>query len=910
MLDPEINTCAGVFYDSGGPAGGGYSNNESLTTTICPDQVGGSISLNFILFDLDATGTDDQLVIHDGPTATSPTIGTFTGTSLQSLAVVASAQNPSGCLTLEFTSNGSGDPGHFAATIACTAPCPAPTAAFTTNAGDTARICIGDIIEVDGSSSLPAPGRTIAQWIWMRPGLANDTTDSPMTSLTFPTSGPVQLALQVIDNLGCTSAISAVSPVLVSPSPSFNGSLVPNVACVGVPIALDVDPVQPAMVAGAGGCILSGEPMYLPDDVGIPFHSETIVNSAEPGSVLTDIAQLGDICLDIEHSFMGDLVISLSCPTGNSVILHQQNGGGTFLGDANDIDSNEDPAPGTCFSYCFSADPDFGTWADCSQFGATPNVVEVSQGTALAPGSYQSVQPLDGLLGCPLNGVWTLTITDLWGSDNGFLCTWCIGLANDPDSTFYDFGPVLGTNSADSSSWSGTNVVNNATDPTSAETIITEAGTQEFLYSVTDSYGCEHDTTFSVLVVEAPNVDAGPDLTVCADSVLLNAAFSGAGSTCSYTLTLTDAGWDGWNGGADLAVTIDGVTTHHAVPIPGQEVIIDLPVTSGQAIQLVYTAGTVWNTENGILLVDGLGNELVNATGASSGVLYSGVAACGLTVSWEPTSGLSDPDVSTTWAFPAVDTEYTVTLTVPGTAGCSTSDVVTVSTSNVAPLSITYNATTGLLCASEPGFETYDWYRTGAFVEQNAGPCLLTNEPGAWVAIGTDQQGCIAYSDTVLICPEVTVEYNSGLLITQTGFASYAWMLNGQPLPGFVGPILEVQGNGLYTVTITTYYGCTVSASTEVTGFSAIDEAVATTPTLNVFPVPNDGHFFLALEITVASEAVLRILDMTGRAIHEERLGALHGKALLPIVLSASSGAYFVHMRLDDRTLVQRIIVR
>lgn len=915
MFDPEINTCAGVFYDSGGPAGGGYDDNESLTTTICPDQLTGSLSLNFVLFDLDTVAIDDQLVIHDGPTATSPTVGVFTGTSLQSQPVVASAQNLSGCLTLEFTSNDVGDAGYFAATIACTASCPAPVAAYTTNAGDTARICIGDGLVLDGSASLPAPGRTIAQWIWIRPGLANDTTDTPVTSLAFPASGPVQLALQVIDNLGCTSEISALAPVLVSPSPVFNGPLVPTVACVGVPIPLDVDPIQPLMVSGGGNCDPTGEPMYLPDDVGMAFHSETIVNSAEPGSVLTDIAQLGDICLDIEHSFMGDLVISVTCPSGNLVNLYQQGGGGTFLGDANDSDGNGSPEQGTCFTYCFNADPDFGTWVDCAEFGVTPNVVAASQGTALAPGSYQSIQPLDGLLGCPLNGIWTLTITDFWGADNGFLCTWCIGLESDPDSSFLAFGPVLGTNSADSSSWSGMNVVNDVLDATSAEAIITEAGTQEFTYSVTDSYGCVHDTTFSVLVLGPIGLDAGPDLTVCADSVLLNAVVTGIPElTCSYTLTLTDAASDGWNGGASLAVTIGGVTTNHTVPNFDNEVVIALSVTSGQTIQLVYQAGTFWNAENSILLVDDLGNELVNAVnGPSGGTLYSGVVDCaaiGLVFSWSPVSGLSDPTVLTPNAFPATDTQYTITATVSGIAGCSASDLVDVATSTGLPLAITYNATTGLLCASETGFVTYDWYRTGQFIEQNEGPCFLTNEPGAWVVVGTDQQGCIAYSDTVLICPEVTVEYNSGILITQTGFASYTWMLNGQPLVGFIGPILQVQGNGLYTVTITTGYGCTVSASTEVSGLTAINEDAPISPTMNVFPVPNDGHFFVAFENTVATNAVLRVLDMTGRAVHDERLGALHGKVVIPVALAASPGAYFVEARLDDRSLVQRIIVR
>ncbi len=36
--------------------------------------------------------------------------------------------------------------------------------------------------------------------------------------------------------------------------------------------------------------------------------------------------------MDIEHSFIGDLVIDVIVPTGQSVVLHQQGGGATFLG--------------------------------------------------------------------------------------------------------------------------------------------------------------------------------------------------------------------------------------------------------------------------------------------------------------------------------------------------------------------------------------------------------------------------------------------------------------------------------------------------------------------------------------------------------------------------------------------------
>ncbi|MCB0769929.1 MAG: hypothetical protein KDC00_05940, partial [Flavobacteriales bacterium] len=109
ITSPSMTTCSGVLYDSGGSGGAGYGPNESYTCTICPSTSGASISLNFVVFALDTTGSDDRLMIHDGDDPNAPLMGTFTGNSLQGLVVVASANNISGCLTLVFTSNALGN---------------------------------------------------------------------------------------------------------------------------------------------------------------------------------------------------------------------------------------------------------------------------------------------------------------------------------------------------------------------------------------------------------------------------------------------------------------------------------------------------------------------------------------------------------------------------------------------------------------------------------------------------------------------------------------------------------------------------------------------------------------------------------------------------------------------------------
>jgi len=196
---------------------------------------------------------------------------------------------------------------------------------------------------------------------------------------------------------------------------------------------------------------------------------------------------------------MGDLYITLECPNGQSVVLYAQGGASTYLGDANDNDTSGNPAPGICWNYCFNANPDHGTWAECSAMGITPNVVALpSGGIALAPGSYQTVGSLTDLIGCPVNGTWTLTITDLWAADNGFLCSWSMGMPVLWDSSFAALSPTLALNDPDSAFWSVNGGVGLPGQAALATVPITTSGPQAFTFTVIDSYGCSYDTTITI----------------------------------------------------------------------------------------------------------------------------------------------------------------------------------------------------------------------------------------------------------------------------------------------------------------------------------------------------------------------------------------------------------------------------
>ena len=113
MSNTPVTTCGGTLYDSGG-ATGNYASNENFTKVLTPATPGAQLRLTFSSFDLESNY--DFLTVYNGPSINAPIIGQYTGV-LSSGTVTAS--NPTGQLTLVFTSDGTVVATGFAATISC-----------------------------------------------------------------------------------------------------------------------------------------------------------------------------------------------------------------------------------------------------------------------------------------------------------------------------------------------------------------------------------------------------------------------------------------------------------------------------------------------------------------------------------------------------------------------------------------------------------------------------------------------------------------------------------------------------------------------------------------------------------------------------------------------------------------------
>lgn len=510
---PSVTTCQGAFLDSGGNPSP-YGNNESFTSVICPDGSGPAISLQWIIFNLSTAGVApiDQISIYDGNSTSAPLIGTWTGSNSPGI-VSASFANPTGCLTVVFTSNNTGT-GDFAANITCFQPCEPPTAVATFGSPVPLLACQNEVITFNASASTAAAGFNVVAYNW---DFADGTTATgPIVTHSFSNPAEYVVQVEVVDDNGCSSTNLVDLQVLVSTTPIFTGTTPSTTICQGQSVNLSSSPTPVTWSALPESNLGGGIP--LPDLQGVAFNTSITYTQFAPGQTLTNPNDLLSVCASMEHSYMGDLVISLTCPNGQSIVFHQQGGTNTYIGGANDSDTGANPVLGECWDYCWSPTATLGTFANCSAFGPTPNVMlgGTPPSNALIPGTYSSVQPWSNLQGCPLNGVWTFTINDLFAIDNGFICDWSLNFNPSLFPSLTTYTPDLG-NTPDSAGWAGPNLVTNPNNPWEATMVGTTPGTFPYTFSVTDNFGCTYDTTITVTVTPSPQgpINIGGNPVVC-----------------------------------------------------------------------------------------------------------------------------------------------------------------------------------------------------------------------------------------------------------------------------------------------------------------------------------------------------------------------------------------------------------
>ena len=512
-----IEGCDDALVDSGSSTGP-YGANENEFVTICPTAPDTTIWIEWSVFDLDAAST---ITIHDGDNTFAPILAQGSGDQLQGLVQIASETNPTGCLTVVFTS-GASSSGDFAAGINCGQPCAVPVPVVNSDIPAPYRVCPGEEVPFDGADSYATGDAEITTWYWdwNGDGAVDDSTDNGYAVHVYDEPGIHRMQMSLIDAIGCESVQLTNYLVYVSNDPVWTMDPLSLTACTGQQVDLSVSiegqpfTLEPSVDFGGG--------LFIPDEPGQCFSSELTFTQFIPGQTILSAADaIENFYINFEHSYMGDLTITFECPNGQSMMVHQQGGNGTFLGIPVDNDGDPD-TPGVGFDYFWDPDATNGTWAD-------------NGGGTLPAGAYESVQTWGNLDGCPLNGVWQMEICDLWASDNGFVFDWAIQFADSLYPAELSFTPTFGLE-CDSTFWTTpqqaqNNLLSGQWNCADVGVTVETPGTQVYTAHAVNNFGCEYTQDVEVeYVAFSPFIESSADIYCGGEPVELEVIVSNGGS--------------------------------------------------------------------------------------------------------------------------------------------------------------------------------------------------------------------------------------------------------------------------------------------------------------------------------------------------------------------------------------------
>ena len=209
---------------------------------------------------------------------------------------------------------------------------------------------------------------------------------------------------------------------------------------------------------------------FLPDGVscgtmGCSYRSSVTFTDFAPGAQISTVQDIKYVRVKIEHSYVGDIYIGITCPNQQSVSLMNWSGTGSsscdsqvptgrrswnsgsnmsltnFFGMAYDSESYWDDcdstdannAPGTGWNYCWSNNTTSGySYASGDgliyRSGNAHNGRVDSSNVAAGTNFYHPNQSFTGLVGCPLNGQWYIEVIDAYSGDNGWIFDWELSL--------------------------------------------------------------------------------------------------------------------------------------------------------------------------------------------------------------------------------------------------------------------------------------------------------------------------------------------------------------------------------------------------------------------------------------------------------------------------------------------------
>jgi gliding motility-associated-like protein len=361
-------------------------------------------------------------------------------------------------------------------------------------------------------------------------------------------------------------------------------------------------------------------------------------------------------------------------------------------------------------------------------------------------------------------------------------------------------------------SWDfGTGNVGDTANIKAASFLYQSPGTYTVRFAVTSPSGCYRQTSKQVVVDEKiKGIITGPS-DLC------------AGGTADFSASASSGnpGWN-WNFGQGGTSTLQTPPTQVFQQAGTYQII--LAIRNGTCIDTSYHQLDVHplptiNMQHRVVLCYGSSIQLA----ASGGSAYQ----------WQPSTGLSDPTISSPLATPSNTTTYT--LTAQSALGCRATDTVRVTVAPLMNLQLSGNET---ICTGSRvqliagGAASYQWIgnTVGLSNTSIANPFAAPRSTTIYAVKGTDSYNCFTDTArvTVTVAPLPTVNAGSDVLVSggtphtlQPVYSNDVTVWNWSPATNLScsncpSPVLTPLSDISYIITVKNADGCSASDTIKI----------------------------------------------------------------------------------------------
>lgn len=654
LLGGSVNVVRGcdfIVYDNGG-AGAGYGHNRNDILTIYSSDanaVGVVVSIDVSAFNVHPS---DTLYIYDAATADPLSLMAALNDSLiraytsANIVFSASVANSTGAITLKFVSDAANAGSGFVMTTSCSAPCQQVRFELDSvlsshyprveeDGYSYINVCGNESIHMVAHGVFPENDQHYHQsnenstFIWDMGFESFETPGVNTLDYQFIPGRGYDVSFNISDVNGCQSTMPISFRVRTSKNPIKGLSRI-GPFCSGDEMDVTFGPtsnetvqISDSMDSQQDAALTVKDTIFLPDGVncgnGCAYQSPVKFTSFTSNSRITSADDILYVRIKMEHSYVGDLYIELTCPEQQSVkILNKYGTSGSaacaasipqpwgwqqatnvshnahfgIVGSGNNSAEKCDPSfnpIGEPWNYCWSenTNPAYGYSYARGNKRVYENVnihngrIDSTNMAAMTQ-VYRPDQSFSQLVGCSLNGTWTITVIDGWSGDNGYISEWELAL----DSTLL---PETWEYSVHTDS-------TYVTGPGAYDHHIrfVQAGQVPYTFHVTDDFGCDYDTVYYVSVLQSPEPHLGEDIGLCyGDKAVISVDTLPYGMTCVWNtgdetpqITVMSAGdyiVDLGYFNPTVNKTCHGKDTIHVSSLERPTADFNLPVTGGCA---------------------------------------------------------------------------------------------------------------------------------------------------------------------------------------------------------------------------------------------------------------------------------------------------------------------------------------